>query len=75
MITLFFTETAGRPVKRLEDVPASAKERFGAFFRSMRERGHMLPPSQYEAWFVSAAHTADDIASTVAAARASLDTH
>lgn len=69
MITLFFTETMGAPVRRLDDVPALAKERFGAFFRGMRERGQMLPPSQYEAWFISNAHTDDDIAATVVAAR------
>ncbi|MBL8786580.1 MAG: glutamate-1-semialdehyde 2,1-aminomutase [Deltaproteobacteria bacterium] len=72
MITLFFTERMGAPVHRLSDVPASARERFGAFFRGMRERGHMLPPSQYEAWFISAAHTADDIGATVIAARQTL---
>lgn len=69
MITLFFTEEMGRPVTRMEDVPASAKARFGAFFRGMRDRGHMLPPSQYEAWFISTAHTIDDIDTTIAAAR------
>jgi len=72
MITLFFTEQMGAPVRRLDDVPASAKERFGRFFRAMRERGHMLPPSQYEAWFISAAHTGDDIGATVIAARQAL---
>ncbi len=71
-ITLFFTEQSGQRVRRLEDVPASAKERFGAFFRGMRERGQMLPPSQYEAWFISAAHTDDDIGATVIAARQAL---
>lgn len=69
MITLFFTETMGHPVTRMEDVPASAKPRFGAFFRAMRDRGHMLPPSQYEAWFISLAHTFEDIDRTIAAAR------
>ena len=69
MITLFFTETMGAPVRRLEHVPPLAKERFGAFFRGMRERGQMLPPSQYEAWFISNAHSDDDIAATVVAAR------
>lgn len=72
MITLFFTEQSGQRVRRLEDVPASAKERFGAFFRGMRDRGQMLPPSQYEAWFISAAHTDDDIGATVIAARQTL---
>lgn len=74
MITLFFTETRGAPVRRLDDVPASAKARFGAFFRGMRDRGQMLPPSQYEAWFISNAHTGADIDQTIAAAREVLAT-
>ena len=72
MITLFFTEEMGRPVRRLDNVPASARARFGAFFRGMRDRGVMLPPSQYEAWFISAAHTDSDIDYTVGEAREAL---
>jgi glutamate-1-semialdehyde 2,1-aminomutase len=72
MITLFFTEAMGAPIRRLEDVPGLARARFGAFFRGMRERGQMLPPSQYEAWFISNAHTLEDIATTIAAAREAL---
>lgn len=72
MITLFFTETAGAPVRKLDDVPASARARFGAFFRAMRDRGVMLPPSQYEAWFISAAHSDEDLDDTVRAAREAL---
>ena len=72
MITLFFTEQMGAKIARLDDVPATAKARFGAFFRGMRDRGQMLPPSQYEAWFISHAHTADDVGSTVVAARQTL---
>jgi glutamate-1-semialdehyde 2,1-aminomutase len=72
MITLFFTETMGAPVRRLEDVPGSARARFGAFFREMRSRGQMLPPSQYEAWFISSSHSLKDISETVGAARESL---
>jgi len=72
MITVFFTETSGAPVRQMSDVPASARPRFGAFFRAMRERGVLLPPSQYEAWFISAAHTEADIDRTVAAAREAL---
>ncbi len=74
MLTLFFTETMGAPVLRLDDIPPSAPPRFGAFFRGMRDRGVMLPPSQYEAWFISLAHTDADIDATVAAARATLAT-
>ena len=54
------------------EVMASDKERFNRFFHAMLERGVYLAPALYEAGFVSAAHTHDDIAATVAAARESL---
>ena len=46
--------------------------RFGNFYRSMLERGIYLPPSQFEAVFVGAAHSLEDIHRTVEAAEASL---
>jgi glutamate-1-semialdehyde 2,1-aminomutase len=46
--------------------------KFGAFFRAMLERGILLPPSQFEALFVSATHSERDIAETVAAVNAAL---
>lgn len=49
-------------------VLATDKERFNRFFHAMLDRGVYLAPALYEAGFVSAAHTADDIAATVAAA-------
>ena len=42
---------------------------FGRFHRAMLERGVMLPPSQFETWFVSAAHSEAEIDATVQAAR------
>jgi glutamate-1-semialdehyde 2,1-aminomutase len=42
---------------------------FARFFHAMLDAGVMLPPSQQEAWFLSAAHDGTDIATTVAAAR------
>lgn len=72
MLTPFFTNESDAPVKRLEDIPPAAPARFGAFFRAMRARGVMLPPSQYEAWFISVAHTEADIDATIAAAKAAL---
>ncbi len=71
MITLFFTDG---PVRRVEDVTTEATERFAAFFRGMRERGVMLPPSQYEAWFLCLAHSEEDIDRVVAAAEETLAT-
>jgi glutamate-1-semialdehyde 2,1-aminomutase len=54
------------------EVMASDKERFNRFFHAMLDRGVYLAPALYEAGFVSAAHTHDDVAATVAAARESL---
>jgi glutamate-1-semialdehyde 2,1-aminomutase len=53
-------------------VLATDKERFNAFFHAMLESGVYLAPALYEAGFVSAAHSAEDIAATVAAARQAL---
>lgn len=53
-------------------VIATDKDRFNAFFHAMLESGVYLAPALYEAGFVSAAHSADDIAATVAAARQAL---
>ena len=51
---------------------ATDKERFNRFFHAMLQRGVYLAPALYEAGFVSAAHTAEDVAATAAAAAASL---
>jgi len=66
MFTFFFT---GGPVTDYESAKRSDTARFGRFFRAMLERGVYLAPSQFEAAFVSAAHTEDDIRQTIAAAR------
>jgi glutamate-1-semialdehyde 2,1-aminomutase len=46
--------------------------RFGRFFHAMLQRGVMLPPSQDEAWFISAAHRSNDLRATLIAARGAL---
>lgn len=69
MLTLFLT--AG-PVTDYASAKTSDTERFARFFRGMRERGVFLPPSQYEAMFVSLAHSDDDIDRVIAAAREAL---
>ena len=66
MMTPFFTSTR---VRDFQSAVTSDTAAFGAFFRGMLERGIYLPPSQFEAWFISGAHTAQDIDRTVAAAR------
>jgi len=53
------------------EVMATGKESFNRFFHAMLERGVYLAPALYEAGFVSAAHTHDDVAATVRAARES----
>jgi glutamate-1-semialdehyde 2,1-aminomutase len=64
MATLFFTD---RPVKSFADAKSCDTKRFAAYFRAMLDRGIYLPPSQFEAFFISAAHTDEDIDRTVAA--------
>jgi glutamate-1-semialdehyde 2,1-aminomutase len=68
MMTWFFTD---QPVTDYESAKKSDVKRFGKFFHAMLERGIYLPPSQYEAMFVSAAHTEADIERTIEAARES----
>jgi len=65
MFTFFFTEG---PVTDYESAKRSDTARFGRFFRAMLDRGIYLAPSQFEAAFLSAAHTEEDIRKTIAAA-------
>jgi glutamate-1-semialdehyde 2,1-aminomutase len=66
LMTLFFTDEA---VRDYASAKRSDTKRFARFFRQMLDRGILLPPSQFEALFLSAAHTDADIERTVAAAR------
>jgi glutamate-1-semialdehyde 2,1-aminomutase len=66
MFTFFFTD---QPVTDYESAKRSDTARFGRFFRLMLERGVYLAPSQFEAAFLSAAHSEQDIDRTVEAAR------
>jgi glutamate-1-semialdehyde 2,1-aminomutase len=65
MFTFFFTPGT---VTDWDSAKVCDTARFGRFFRGMLERGVYLAPSQFEAAFVSAAHTDEDIARTIAAA-------
>lgn len=67
MFTWFFTD---RPVYDYESAKTCDVEAFRRFFHHMLERGVYLPPSQFEAAFVSAAHSEEDAAATRAAASA-----
>src|SRR6202521_1713773 len=63
--TIFFTD---QPVRDYAGAKRSDTQRYARFFREMLDRGIFLAPSQFEAAFVSAAHTAEDIDRTIAAA-------
>src|SRR5205814_256178 len=69
LATVFFTLG---PVKNYANAKRSDTKRYARFFREMLDRGIFLAPSQFEAAFVSAAHTSQDIDRTLAAAHESL---
>lgn len=69
LLTVFFT--AG-PVVDMQSAAAADHAGFGRWFHGMVENGVYPPPSGYEAWFVSAAHTEADIDATVEAAERAL---
>ena len=69
MLTLFF---AKGPITNYETAKTADTKRFATFFRNMRDRGVFLPPSQFEAMFVSLAHTDEEIDLIIAAAKASV---
>ncbi|MEO6213290.1 MAG: glutamate-1-semialdehyde 2,1-aminomutase [Vicinamibacterales bacterium] len=66
LLTPFFT---ARPVRDYQSAVACDTAQYGAFFREMLARGVYIPPSQFEAWFLSGAHTERDVTRTLAAAR------
>ena len=70
MFTLFFTDGE---VFDFESAKKSNIERFNQFFHSMLDQGIYLPPSQFEAAFISAAHTENDIDRTIEAASKALN--
>ena len=69
MLTLFFHD---QPVRSFDDVQKADHEKFGRFFRGMLDRGVYLPPSGYEAWFVSTSHDDKSIEDTIDAAKETL---
>jgi len=64
MFTLFFTEG---PVRDYRTAKMSDTKRFAQFFIEMMEQGIYLPPSQFEAWFISLAHNQKDLDRTIEA--------
>ena len=69
LVTPFFTT---RAVRDFASATSANTEHYATFFRGMLERGIYPPPSQFEAWFLSAAHTAKDVDTTIAAARGAM---
>lgn len=65
LFTIFFTET---PVDSYKAAMTSNTEQFKVFFQAMLNQGFYLPPSQFECWFVSQAHSDEDIENTIKAA-------
>ena len=69
VLTPFFTD---RPVRDYASATSANTELYARFFREMLARKVYPPPSQFEAWFLSAAHTVKDVDTTIAAARAAM---
>jgi glutamate-1-semialdehyde 2,1-aminomutase len=69
VLTPFFT---GKRVNDYSSATSADTALYGRFFRGMLSRGIYPPPSQFEAWFLSAAHSPRDIDRTIAAARAAM---
>ena len=69
LLTPFFT---GEPVRDYASATRANTDAYAKFFRGMLARGVYPPPSQFEAWFLSAAHTVKDVDRTIAAAHAAM---
>jgi len=69
MLTLFFTD---QEVKDFQTALSSDTEKFAKFWQGMVKRGIYLPPSQFEAWFVSLAHRKEHIEKTLEAIKETL---
>jgi glutamate-1-semialdehyde 2,1-aminomutase len=69
LLTLFFVSG---PVRDYASARGADTGRFARFFAAMLEQGVLLPPSQFEAWFLSLAHSQEDVEATLAAARRAL---
>jgi glutamate-1-semialdehyde 2,1-aminomutase len=70
LVTVFFSE---QPVRDYADARACDTDAYGAWCRALLARGVYPPPSQFEAWFPSLAHTSDHVTRTIEAAAAAFD--
>jgi len=69
LLTVFFRVPAPTTT---DEAMAADREAYARFFGAMLDAGILLPPSQFEAWFISLAHGDEEIDATIAAARAAL---
>jgi glutamate-1-semialdehyde 2,1-aminomutase len=69
LLTPFFISS---PVRDYTSALGSNTAAYAAFFRGMLRRGIYPPPSQFEAWFLSAAHSDRDIRKTIGAAKSAM---
>jgi glutamate-1-semialdehyde 2,1-aminomutase len=69
LLTPFFTD---RPVRDFRSATGANTRQYARFFQGMLARGVYPPPSQFEAWFLSAAHTAKDVDKTIKASGAAM---
>jgi glutamate-1-semialdehyde 2,1-aminomutase len=69
VLTPFFTD---RQVRDYESATSASTDQYARFFRAMIAHGIYPPPSQFEGWFLSAAHTTRDVDATIRAARAAM---
>ncbi len=69
ILTPFFTD---QPVRDYRSATSANTHQYARFFRGMLARGIYLPPSQFEAWFLSGAHTVKDVDKTIEAARGAM---
>ena len=72
MLSVFFRPESPRNYSEAADSDTAA---FGRFHAAMLQRGIMLPPSQFETWFVSGAHSEADVAETLSAAEEALSSN
>ncbi len=70
MFTVFFTD---KDVIDFKSAKTSDTKLFGKFFRNLLQEGVLIPPSQFEAWFLSAAHTKDIIDTTLEKIKKAID--
>jgi glutamate-1-semialdehyde 2,1-aminomutase len=69
MLTPFFTGDRQQAVENYEQAVACDTQAYATFFHAMLQGGVFLPPSQFEAWFVGLAHSAEAIAQTITVAK------